>query len=173
MTSLSGYRRLAPSADTFQTRMWSWMRAQQAPWTVLALTDATGASERQARRFVQRLAAAGYLSQHGEVGGDSGQIPARLWLLDRDSGPLAPILVGGAHGDDVADLNSTMTGTQLRAIRKAAGLSASQFGVQALGVRDQRTVRRYEQAAIVPAPAAARARAFARENKLRPASAQK
>lgn len=91
----------------------------------------------------------------------------RLWMLTRDTGPLAPMLIGGAPGEGIEDLNSDMTGAQLRAIRRAAKMSARAFGIAALNVRNQRTVRRYEAADIVPAPAATRARAYARTHKLR------
>jgi len=147
--------------------MWTWMRQRRKPWTCVDLADAVQASERQTRRYVARLAAAGYLRSEGEHGGDGGQIPARLWRLARDTGPIAPVLVGGATGTEVADLNSNMTGAQLHAIRRAAGLSAAAFARAALGVVDQRTVWRYERLATVPAPVAERAQRYAREHRLR------
>lgn len=158
MTSPSGYRRLTPSSETFQARIWVWMRTRRKPWTALACSEATGASERQTRRYIARLSAAGYLVQCGEEGGEYGQIPARLWEVAEDPGPIPPVLVGGAAGEGVEDLNSDMTGAELRAMRRTMGLSATEFGRQVLGVSDQRTVRRYETLPIVPSPVALRAR---------------
>src|SRR5574340_947167 len=119
MTSHPGYRRLSASPDTLQADMWAWMRRKRTPWTCLDLAAATGASERQARRYVRRLASAGYLDESGSTGGEAGRISGRLWRLARDTGPLAPTLIGGAAGDEVGDLNSDMTGAQLARIRRS------------------------------------------------------
>lgn len=166
MTSPAGYRRLQSSVQTLQADMWAWMRRRRNPWTCAELAAAAGASQRLARRYVARLAAAGYLAGMGEEPAANGQIPARLWSLARDTGPIEPVLVGGAAGDGVLDLNSDMSGPQLAALRRTAGLTLAEFAEQALGIRDRRTARRYETAQIVPAPAAARARAFAKAHGL-------
>lgn len=153
-------RRLIPAADTFQSRMWDWMRRRRSPWTSADVVDGSGTSERQARRYIARLADAGYItSDDDERPREGGAFLARRWRLARNTGPLPPILTGGAHGEGISDPNGELTGAQLARIRQDLGLSMADFAAR-IGVRDPRTVRRYERCDRVPAPIVARARAL-------------
>ncbi|MGD9539082.1 MAG: hypothetical protein AB7P52_17755 [Alphaproteobacteria bacterium] len=156
----AGHRRLAPvtSRETHQQAMWRWMRRRRRPWTTPDLAEAASSSPRLARRYVQRLAAAGYLVEQApdEDGArqreSTGQYRARSWRLARDTGPLAPILAGGAHGRDVTDPNGTMPGAELARARRRLGLTFKAVALIVLGVRDHRAVQRYESLARLPPP---------------------
>lgn len=148
---VSSERRAATRIQSF----WRWMRRRGAPWTIDDLVAATGGSPRLARHYVGRLAAAGILA-HVD-GSGAGGIPRR-WALAQDLGPVAPAMLGGTTGSGIADLNGSWTGRQLEQIRRRHALTRAQVA-EILGLRDPRTVARYEAGRVVPAEIAQRLQA--------------
>lgn len=128
------------------------MHRKRKSWTTSDLAAGSGASGRLARRYVARLAAAGYLARTG-VDDSAGRPP--LWQLTRWTGPICPALVDGARGTEVRDRNGGVTGAELARLRQGHGLSL-QAMADLFGARDTRTIRRWENAAALPGEVARR-----------------
>lgn len=152
-------RRAAPPVTQ---EIWAAIRRRRTPWTTDDIVAASGASDRQVRRFVSLLAREGVLTVVDR------SRPAR-YTLARDLGPLAPRMLRTACDPEptgMADRNSDMTAAEFAAARAAAGLSIRGLA-RAIGYRDERTVRRFEAGGRpIPRAVAERVRAIA----LRPRS---
>lgn len=95
-------------------RMWASMRVLGS-FTAKTLVTVTEEPIRSVRRYMQRLATAGYLRQTGTQ--ISGKHKEGIWRLVRNTGPKAPR--AGEHG--VSDLNTGQTfdreGTEVHLVR--------------------------------------------------------
>lgn len=127
-------------------------RGQRKPWTTSELAAGSGASGRLARRYVARLAAAGYLARTG-VDDSAGRPP--FWQLRRWTGPICPALVDGAHGTEVRDRNGGVTGAELARLRQRRCLSLREMA-DLFGAHDTRTIQRWENATALPGEVARR-----------------
>ena len=105
-----------------------------------------GASGRYTRRYVRALKEAGYV----EASDEAKRFHSTYYKLIKDTGDTAPILRGRDGSLAVYDPNlSDMTGGELENIRTNLNLTLREFA-DIIGVRDPRTVRRYETMDHVP-----------------------
>lgn len=139
-------QRLAPESNRIADRLWSAMRDTQKWWSVNDISLETGASGRYTRRYVRALKDAGYI----EASDEAKRFHSTYYKLIKDTGKTAPILRGRDGSLAVYDPNlSDMTGAELENIRCKLDLTLREFA-DIIGVRDPRTVRRYETMQHVP-----------------------
>jgi len=104
-----------PAGDNRQ-KMWASMRVL-ASWTNSHIATVTEAPEASIRRYVVRLAAAGYLREVGKQ--NAGKKREKVWRLVRNTGPKAPR--ASIHG--VTDLNNGKTydvsGAEVKVVRRS------------------------------------------------------
>lgn len=130
------------------------MRENGKWWSVNDISLETGASGRYTRRYVRALKEAGYVKASDEA----KRFQSTYYKLIRDTGQTAPILRGRDGSLAVYDPNlSDMTGRELETIRAGMNLTLREFA-DIIGVKDPRTVRRYEQMEHVPPQVAEQAR---------------
>ena len=147
-------QRLAPETNRIADKLWTAMRENGKWWSVNDISTETGASGRYTRRYVRALKEAGYIQASDEA----KRFQSTFYKLIKDTGETAPILRGRDGNLAVYDPNlSDMTGKQLEEIRNGLNLTLREFA-DIVGVRDPRTVRRYEQMEYVPPRVAETAR---------------
>lgn len=97
-----------PRRNRMADLLWMAMRRRGArSWTIPEIISATGVvSPRYARKYVQRLHQAGYVTcaKPADRAAANRFAPVR-WRLTRDTGPAAPILCGAGGAGGVYDLN--------------------------------------------------------------------
>ena len=151
-------QRLAPETNRIADKLWEAMRANGKWWSVNDISVETGASGRYTRRYVRALKEAGYI----EASDEAKRFQSTYYKLIKDTGETAPILRGRDGSLAVYDPNlSDMTGKELEDIRSGLNLTLRDFA-DIIGVKDPRTVRRYEQMENVPPQVAEQARAAKR-----------
>ncbi|GJM01737.1 MAG: hypothetical protein DHS20C08_02380 [Rhodomicrobium sp.] len=147
-------QRLAPESNRIADKLWAAMRDNEKWWSVNDISIETGASGRYTRRYVRALKEAGYI----EASDEAKRFQSTYYKLIRDTGETAPILRGRDGSLAVYDPNlSDMTGQELEQLRNGLNLTLREFA-DIIGVRDPRTVRRYEQMEHVPPQVASAAR---------------
>lgn len=147
-------QRLAPESNRIADKLWAAMRDNEKWWSVNDISIETGASGRYTRRYVRALKEAGYI----EASDEAKRFQSTYYKLIRDTGETAPILRGRDGSLAVYDPNlSDMTGQELEQLRNGLNLTLREFA-DIIGVRDPRTVRRYEQMDHVPPQVASAAR---------------
>lgn len=130
------------------------MRENGKWWSVNDISTETGASGRYTRRYVRALKEAGYI----EASDEAKRFQSTYYKLIKDTGETAPILRGRDGSLAVYDPNlSDMTGGELEELRSGLNLTLREFA-DIIGVRDPRTVRRYEAMEHVPPQVAEAAR---------------
>lgn len=139
-------QRLAPETNRIADKLWAAMRDNAKWWSVNDISSETGASGRYTRRYVRALKEAGYI----EASDEAKRFQSTYYKLIKDTGMTAPILRGRDGSLAVYDPNlSDMTGNELEQIRGSLNMTLREFA-DIIGVRDPRTVRRYEQMEHVP-----------------------
>jgi len=152
-------QRLAPETNRIADKLWEAMRENAKWWSVNDISLETGASGRYTRRYVRALKEAGYIQASDEA----KRFQSTYYKLIKDTGQTAPILRGRDGSLAVYDPNlSDMSGKELEEIRSTLNLTLREFA-DIIGVRDPRTVRRYEQMQHVPPQVAQTAR-LAKQN---------
>ena len=147
-------QRLAPESNRIADKLWAAMRETGKWWSVNDISLETGASGRYTRRYVRALKEAGYV----EASDEAKRFQSTYYKLIKDTGQTAPILRGRDGSLAVYDPNlSDMSGQELETIRSNLNLTLREFA-DIIGVRDPRTVRRYEQMQHVPPQVAQAAR---------------
>ncbi len=147
-------QRLAPESNRIADKLWAAMRENGKWWSVNDISLETGASGRYTRRYVRALKEAGYV----EASDEAKRFQSTYYKLIKDTGHTAPILRGRDGSLAVYDPNlSDMSGQELETIRSGLNLTLREFA-DIIGVRDPRTVRRYEQMQHVPPQVAQAAR---------------
>ena len=147
-------QRLAPESNRIADKLWAAMRENGKWWSVNDISTETGASGRYTRRYVRALKEAGYV----EASDEAKRFQSTYYKLIKDTGQTAPILRGRDGSLAVYDPNlSDMSGAQLEGIRAGLNLTLREFA-DIIGVKDPRTVRRYEQMDHVPPQVAEAAR---------------
>ncbi len=147
-------QRLAPETNRIADKLWAAMRANGKWWSVNDISLETGASGRYTRRYVRALKEAGYI----EASDEAKRFQSTYYKLIKDTGLTAPILRGRDGSLAVYDPNlSDMSGSELETIRSELNLTLRDFA-DIIGVKDPRTVRRYEQMDYVPPQVAKSAR---------------
>ena len=139
-------QRLAPESNRIADKLWAAMRGNEKWWSVNDISTETGASGRYTRRYVRALKEAGYV----EASDEAKRFQSTYYKLIKDTGETAPILRGRDGSLAVYDPNlSDMTGEELEQIRNQLNMTLREFA-DIIGVRDPRTVRRYETMDHVP-----------------------
>jgi DNA-binding transcriptional ArsR family regulator len=139
-------QRLAPESNRIADKLWAAMRGNEKWWSVNDISTETGASGRYTRRYVRALKEAGYV----EASDEAKRFQSTYYKLIKDTGETAPILRGRDGSLAVYDPNlSDMTGEELEQIRSQLNMTLREFA-DIIGVRDPRTVRRYETMDHVP-----------------------
>ncbi len=139
-------QRLAPESNRIADKLWAAMRGNEKWWSVNDISTETGASGRYTRRYVRALKEAGYV----EASDEAKRFQSTYYKLIKDTGETAPILRGRDGSLAVYDPNlSDMTGGELEEIRSQLNMTLREFA-DIIGVRDPRTVRRYETMDHVP-----------------------
>ncbi len=147
-------QRLAPESNRIADKLWAAMRENEKWWSVNDISTETGASGRYTRRYVRALKEAGYV----EASDEAKRFQSTYYKLIKDTGETAPILRGRDGSLAVYDPNlSDMTGNELENIRGQLNMTLREFA-DIIGVRDPRTVRRYETMDHVPPQVATTAR---------------
>lgn len=147
-------QRLAPESNRIADKLWEAMRENGKWWSVNDISTETGASGRYTRRYVRALKEAGYI----EASDEAKRFQSTYYKLIKDTGETAPILRGRDGSLAVYDPNlSDMTGGELEELRSGLNLTLREFA-DIIGVRDPRTVRRYEAMEHVPPQVAEAAR---------------
>jgi len=147
-------QRLAPESNRIADKLWAAMRDNGKWWSVNDISTETGASGRYTRRYVRALKEAGYV----EASDDAKRFQSTYYKLIKDTGETAPILRGRDGSLAVYDPNlSDMSGGELEKLRSSLNLTLREFA-DIIGVRDPRTVRRYEAMDHVPPQVANAAR---------------
>lgn len=156
MSSPAGYAR----ARTRRTRdidiIWAALRAAVDGISTVELTETTGASRAQVKRTLQALRDAGAVTLHRyDIPPDAPQARVPIYIASSDAPTEAPILRRDEAGRLVAAAgDGELTAADFGLARKRSGLSLAEFGAL-IGVRDARTVRRYESGDVVIPPAVA------------------
>ena len=139
-------QRLTPENNRIADRLWLAMKDQRKWWSVTDISLEAGASGRYTRRYVRALKEAGYIKSSEEA----KNFQSSYYKLIKNTGTTAPILRGRDGNLALYDPNlSSMPGTKLKQIREQLDLSLRDFA-DLIGVRDPRTVKRYEEMKKVP-----------------------
>lgn len=151
MTAPTGYIRARVERERDIDRIWASLRRARKPVSAATLAERAKTSRSQVKRLLQAARDAGWLaavSYDLEPGPDFGAARVPLYALTSAAPAAAPVLVRDGSGY-LAQAAGRTPGAALAELRSARGWTLTETA-QEIGVRDKRTVRRYEAMATLP-----------------------
>jgi len=163
VTAQPGYVRARTSRQRVIDELWLALRRSPSPISAAELADQVGASRTITKRLIQAARDAAWVIVDGYEQRAIGQGPSpALYRVTRAAPVRAPILRDGDQGPEAiheGERGGATSGAVLAALRRARGWTIAQTA-EAIGIRDHRTVRRYEAAAALPPAVAERVEAL-------------
>jgi hypothetical protein len=161
VTAPAGYIRSRTARERSIDRAWAALRSASARGHYLAtseIAEAADASLSVVKRLTQAARDAGWLEVIVED--VAGAVARHLYRLTPASPADAPVLrLDDRRAISAVASGGGLSGNALRRLRLERGWSLAETARQ-LGIRDKRTVRRYEAAAQLPPPVAERVEAL-------------